>query len=184
MEDGKCTSIVSLDLSAAFDMVNHTILLEVLNCYFGITDHALSWISSYLASRRFQVQVGQLTSKTVGIDFSVPQGSILGPILFNCYASTLMEIIPERKDSFLSGYADDHAIIHSFNLDGNNINQIIEHDIGKIKTWMEDNQLKMNDAKTEFIVIGTSGSLQKNTLDHIKIGNTKFIDHQTLNFLA
>ena len=48
MEDGKCTSIVSLDLSAAFDTVNHTILLEVLNCYFGITEHALSWISSYL----------------------------------------------------------------------------------------------------------------------------------------
>ena len=145
MEDGKCTSIVSLDLSATFDTVNHTILLEVLNCYFGITDHALSWISSYLASRRFQVQVGQLTSKTVEIDFSVPQGRVLGPILFNCYASTLMEIIPERKDSFLSGYADDHAIIHSFNPDDNNINQIIEQDIGKIKTWMEDNQLKMND---------------------------------------
>ena len=173
MEDGKGTSMVSLDLSATSDMVNHTILLEVLNCYFGITEHALSWISSYLSSRRFQVQVGHLTSKTVEIDFSVPQGSILGPILFNCYASTLMEIIPERKDSFLSGYADDHAIIHSFNLDDNNINQIIENDIGKIKTWMEDNQLKMNDAKTEFIVIGTSGSLQKNKLDHIKIGNTK-----------
>ena len=66
-----------------------------------------------------------------------------------------------------------HGIIHSFNPDDNNINQIIENDIGKIKTWMEDNQLKMNDAKTEFIVIGTSGSLRKNTLDHIKIGNTK-----------
>ena len=97
MEDGKCTLIVSLDLSAAFDTVNHTILLEVLNNYFGIVEHALSSISSYLSSRRFQVQVGHLTSKMVEIDFSVPQGSILGPILFNCYASTLMEIIPERR---------------------------------------------------------------------------------------
>ena len=173
MENGKYTSIVSLDLSATFDMVNHTILLEVLNCYFGITEHALSWIFSYLSSRRFQVQVGHLTSKTVEIDFLVPQGSILGPILFNCYASTLMEIILERKDSFLFRYADDHAIIHSFNPDDNNINQIIENDIGKIKIRMEDNQLKMNNAKTEFIVIGTSGSLRKNTLDHIKIGNIK-----------
>ena len=165
-------------------MVNHTVLLEVLNCYFGITEHALSWISSYLSSRRFQVQVGHLTSKTVEIDFSVPQGSILGPILFNCYASTLMEIIPERKDSFLSGYADDHTINHSFNLDDNNIYEIIENDIGKIKTWMEDNQLKMNDAKTEFIVIGTSGSLQKNTLDHIKIGNTKIQQSSNIKFLG
>ena len=74
-----------------------------------------------------------------------------------------MEIIPERKDTFLSGYADDHAIIHSFSTDNNNIKQIIESDIGKIKTWMEENQLKMNNAKTEFIVIGTSSILWKNT---------------------
>ena len=184
MEHAKCTSIVSLDLSAAFNTVNHTILLEVLNCYFGITEHALSWISSYLSSRRFQVQVRHLTSKTVEIDSSVPQGSILGPILFNCYAITLMEIILERKDSFLSGYADDHVIIHSFYPDDNNINQIIENDIGKIKTWMEDNQLKMNDAKTEFIVIGMSGSLRKNTLDHIKIGNTKIQRSSNIKYLG
>ena len=173
MEDGKCTLIVSLDLSATFDTVNHTILLDVLNNYYEIAEHALSWISSYLSSRRFQVQVGHLTSKMVEIDFSVPQDSILGPILFNCYASALIEIILERKDSFLSGYADDHVVIHSFNLDNNNIKQIIENDIEKIRMWMEDNHLKMNDAKTEFIVIGSSSSLWKNTLDHINIGNTK-----------
>ena len=130
MENGKCTLIVSLNLGAAFNTVNHTILLDILSGYFGISEHALSWISSYLLSRKFQVQIGHLTSKMVKIDFLVPQGSILGPILFNCYASTLMEIIPERKDSFLSGYADDHAIIHSFSPD-NNIKQIIENDIEK-----------------------------------------------------
>ena len=171
-ENGKCTSIISLDLSAAFNTVNHTILLDVLNGYFGISEHALSWVSSYLPSRKFQVQIGHLISNMVKIDFSVPQSNILGPIFFNCYASTLMEIILERKDSFLSGYADDHAIIHSFRPD-NNIKQIIESDIGKIKTWMEENELKMNDAKTEFIVIGTSSSLWKNTLDDIEIGNSK-----------
>ena len=184
MEDGKCTSIVSLNLSATCDTVNHTILLDVFNSYFGISEHALSWISSYLSSRRFQVQVGHLTYKMGKIDFSVPQGSIVGLILFNCYASTLMEIIPERKDSFLSGYADDHAVIHSFNLDNNNINQIIENDIEKIKMWMEDNQLKMNNAKTEFIVIGTSSSLQKNTLDHIEMGNTKIQQSSNIKFLG
>ena len=120
----------------------------------------------------------------VEIDLLVPQGSILGPILFICYASTLMEIILERKDSFLSGYADDHAVIHSFNLDNSNINQIIENDIEKIKMWMEDNQLKMNDAKTEFIVIGTSSSLWKNTLNHIKIGNKKIQRSSNIKFLG
>ena len=183
MGNGKYTSIVSLNLSAAFNMVNHTIV-DVLNGYFGISEHALTWISSYLSSRKFLVQIGYLTSKTVEIDFSVPQGIIQGPILFNCYASTLMEIIPERKDSFLSGYADDHAIIHSFSPDNNNIKQIIESDVGKIKTWMEENQLKMNDAKTEFIVIETSSSLWKNTLDHIEIGNTKIHQSSKIKFLG
>ena len=179
-ENKKCTSIVCLDLSAAFNTVNHRILLDVLKSYFGISEHALAWISSYLSNRKFLVQIGQLTSKTVEIDFSVPQGSILGPILFNYYVSTLIEIIPESKDSFLSGYADDHAMIHSFSPDNNNIKQNIENDIGKIKTWMEENQLKMNDAKTEFIVLGTAGRTPWITL---KLETQKFISHQKLNFL-
>ena len=95
-----------------------------------------------------------------------------------------MEIIPERKDTFLTGYADDHAIIHSFNPDDNNNKQIIENDISKIKTWMEDNQLKMNDAKTEFIVIGMSSGLWKNTLDHVKIGNTEIRRSSNIKFLG
>ena len=167
--------MVCLDLSVAFDTFNHNILLGILKSYFGISDHALAWISSYLSKRKFLVQIGQLTSKTIEIDFSVPQGSILGPILFNCYASMLMEVIPECKESFLSGYADDHAMFHCFSPDNKNIKENIENDIGKIKTWMEENQLKMNDAKTELIVLGTAGNFKKNTLENIKIGKQPFI---------
>ena len=94
-----------------------------------------------------------------------------------------MEIIPERKDSFLSGYADDRAIIHSFSPDNNNIKQIIESDIGKIKTWMEESQLKMNDAMTEFIVIGTSSSPGKIRWTILKLEIQKFTSHQKSNFL-
>ena len=137
-----------------------------------------------LSKRKFLVQIGQLTSKTIEIDFSVPQGSILGPILFNCYASTLMEVIPECKESFLSGYADDHAMIHCFSPDNKNIKQNIENDIGKIKTWMEENQLKINDAKTEFIVLGTAGNLKKNTLENIKIGDATIHQTSKINFLG
>ena len=184
MEDQKCTSIVCLDLSTAFETVNHKILLDVLKSYFRISEHSLAWILSYLSNRKFLVQIGQLTSKTVEIDFSVPQGSILGCILFSCYASTLMEIIPESKHSFLSGYADHHAKIHSFRPDNNSIKQNLENDIGKIKAWMEENQLKMNDAKTKFIVLGTASNLRKNTLDHIKIGNTKIHQTSKIKFLG
>ena len=71
-------------------------------------------------------------------------------------------------------YLDHHAIIHSFNPDNNNIKQKIENYIEKIKTWMEENQLKRYDTKTEFIVLGTANNLRKNTFDNIEIGNTKF----------
>ena len=90
----------------------------------------------------------------------------------------------ESKDSFLSGYADDHAIIHSFSKDNNNIKQKIENDIGKIKTWMEEIQLKMNDSKTEFIALGTANNLCKNILDNIEIGNTKIHQSSKIKFLG
>ena len=86
-----------------------------------------------------------------------------------------MDIIPESNESFLSGYVDGNAIVHSFNPNNKNIKQKIENDIRKIKTWMEENQLKMNDAKTEFIVLGTSNNLRKNTLDKIEIGKSKIL---------
>ena len=184
MESQKCTSMVCLDLSMAFDTINHKILLGILKSYFGISDHALACISSYLSRRKFLVQIGQLISKMIEIDFLVPEGSILGPIPFNCYASMLMEVIPECKESFLSGYADDHAIIHCFSPDNKNIKQNIENDIGKIKTWMEENQLKMNDAKTEFTVLGTAGNLKKTTLENIKIGNTIIHGTSKIKFLG
>ena len=118
------------------------------------------------------VQIGQLTSKTIEIDFSVPQGSILGPILFNCYASMLMEVIPECKKSFLSGYAYDHAMIYCFSPDNKNIKQNID-----------GRKLKMNDAKTEIIVLGTAGNLNKNTLENIKIGDVTNHWTSKINFL-
>ena len=114
IENKKLTSIICLDLSAAFDTVNYSILLEVMENYVGITNTALNWISSYLKNRKFLVDIDGFSSNTKNINFSVPQGSILGPTLFNCYVSTLMEIIPETEDNFVSGYADDHALINSF----------------------------------------------------------------------
>ena len=177
METQKYTSIMCLDLSVAFDTVNHKILLGILKGYFGISDHALAWISSYLSKRKFLVQIGQQVSNTIELDYSVPQGSILGPILFNYYASTLMEIIPASNESFLSGYADDHAVIHSFSPNNRNIRRNTASDIDKIRNLMEENQLKMNDAKTEFIVMETVSNLKKNTLENIEIGDT--LIHQT-----
>ena len=104
--------MVALDPNAAFNTVNHKILLGVLNKYYEIHGLAPKWIKSYLANRQFWVQIEDKFSEVKTIDFSVPQGSILGQILFICYASTLQELFLGHNS--LSGYADDHCFIKSF----------------------------------------------------------------------
>ena len=88
------------------------------------------------------------------------QGSILGPTLFNCYVSTLMEIIPETEGKFVSGYADYHALINFFHPENTEIFSTLASNISCIQDWMEKNQLKMNGSKTEFIIFGSKHQLQ------------------------
>ena len=184
MENKKLTSIICLDLSAAFDTVNHSILLEVMENYFGITDIALYWISCYLRNRKFSFHIGSFSSNTKTINFSVPQSSILGPTLFNCYVSTLMEIIPENEENFVSGYADDHALINTFHPENTDIPPKLVSNISCIKEWMNKNQLKMNDAKTEFIVFGSKHQVQRNGLRSLNIDNTTVKAKLVIQFLG
>ena len=95
--------------------------------------------------RQFKVQIDENFSEVKTINFSLPQGSILGPILFTCYASTLQELFINNNS--LSGYADDHSFIKSFSPIDNNIHMELESDIKHISEWMYQNHLKMNDAK-------------------------------------
>ena len=148
MEIKKFTSIMCLDLSAAFDTVNHSNLLEVMENFFGIKGTALNWILSYLKNRKFSIHIHGYSSDTKNINFSVPQGSILGPALFNCYVSTLMEIIPETEDNFVTGYEDNHALINSFHAENIEISPTLVSNISFIQDWMDKNQLKMNGGKT------------------------------------
>ena len=126
--------MVALDLSATFDTVNHKILLEVLNKYYGIQGLPLQWIKSYLTNRQFCAQIEDKFSEVKTIDFSVPQGSIVGPIFFTCYTSTLQELFTYHNS--LSGYADDHSFIKSFSPIDHNILSELELDIKHISDWM------------------------------------------------
>ena len=114
-----------------------------------------------------QIEDKFLEGKT--IDFAVLQGSILGPILFTCYASTLQELFTSHNS--LSGYADDHSFIKSFSLIDHKILTDLELDIKHISDWMHQNHLKMNNGKTEFITFGTRLCLQKQDFSEIRVGN-------------
>ena len=120
MEKQEVTAMTLLNLSAAFDMVDHDLLLEVLNKRFGVKEKALKWYEQYLKPRKFKVAVNNTHSMEQTIDYSIPKGSIQGAFLFNTYASTITDVIPPTLE--LMGYADDHSIKKPFKPGNTNYN--------------------------------------------------------------
>ena len=108
MERQEVTAMTVLELLAAFDTVDHDLLLEVLNNRFGVKERALKWYEQYLKPRKFKVSVNNTYSKEQTINYSVPQGSIQGAFLFNVYASTISDVIPPTLE--LMGYVDNHSV--------------------------------------------------------------------------
>ena len=95
MEKQKVTVLIGLDLSAAFDTVDHKILKETLKNMYGVDGDALLWFSSYLSDRSYYVFVQDTASIEQHMNFSVPQGSFLGQVLYSVYASPLGDVISE-----------------------------------------------------------------------------------------
>ena len=112
LERGQATVLVSLDLSAAFDTVDHSVLIDLLNHNFGLSNTTLEWVRSYLQDRKLVVKIRQDHSACHTFNFSVPQGSCLGPVLFNIYCSTITDCVDNNQS--ISGYADDHCLYDSF----------------------------------------------------------------------
>ena len=92
MAKGSVTALTLLDLSAAFDTIDHTILLDRLNGYYGISELALGWFKSYLSGRTHSVKVGSTLSHPLALQYGVPQGSVLSPILFSLNTNPISSI--------------------------------------------------------------------------------------------
>ena len=99
VDDGMMVGVMMIDLSAAFDMVDHEILLEKLRL-FGLTAGALAWFNSYLSARSQLVCVDGCFSPPLGVDSGVPQGSILGPLLYILFTSEIPDLVHEHQVSF------------------------------------------------------------------------------------
>ena len=112
MENQCITSLTAIDLSAAFDTVDHNILLAILNNKFGIEEKALKWFDSYLHPRSYKVVTEGTYSCEKNLTVSVPQGSCASAAIFNLYCSPLEEVVPTGLK--LSGVADNHSIRNTF----------------------------------------------------------------------
>ena len=179
MDNHEITCLILLNLSAAFDTVDHTILLDRLEKTFGIKGTALKWITSFLTGRTQQVAIGDLgtdlgvTSDPVTMTCGVPQDSVLGPILFTLYTVPLGRICSKHHISYHL-YADDAQLYLTFKPNRNGSKEACIHGlkncINKIRKWMCMNLLKLNDGKTEFIILGTQQQIQKIGHTSIQIG--------------
>ena len=186
MEQSYLTPFVAIDLSAAFDTVHHKLLLNVLKNCFGVCDKAYQWISSYLSDRSFCVDVNGHKSSPVNIDFSVPQGSINGPVYFTCYSSTLgASVDPEFE---LVGYADDHSIYGKYKAGDlnqeNDVMKKLRDTLGTTKRWMVQNRLKMNENKTEFVMFGSRRLLDRCSVSNITVGDSTVLRSLVIRFLG
>ena len=156
MSKGHATALTLLDLSAAFDTIDHSILLNCLRKCFGIKDVAFKWLKSYLSDRTQLIKLGNTRSDPQLLSFGVPQGSVLGPLLFSLYTTPLSQIIGKFRNFQHHLYADDTQIYITITPENASTSFTKLNDcLNSVQDWMFANKLKLNPDKTEFIIIGT-----------------------------
>ena len=151
------TDIIYLDMSKAFDKVNPQLLIFKLKNCFGITGKLLAWFESYLLNRKQRVTVHGATSVERAVLFGVPQGSILGPILFLLYVNDLPAVL---KQSQIASFADDTKLFKSIQspLD----TQLLQEDLSSLERWSISSGLKFNQEKCKFLrVTRKSNSIEQ-----------------------
>lgn len=168
IQNSKASLLILLDLSAAFDTIDHNLLLKDLEDT-GINGRALLLLESYVKHRHQKVALKDSTSNPLELRFGVPQGSVLGPVLFSLYSSKLSKIMAAHGVNYHL-YADDTQIyipISDITASKSKINSIMSD----IKLWMNERKLKLNEGKTEVILIcgpvNTDFLSQSNNLNFI-----------------
>ena len=194
MERKEATAVAVIDLSAAFDTVDHNILIDLLHETFGIGDKALRWFQSYLENRFCKVKIGKDYSEKKSLDFSVPQGSCVGPVLYLSYAASISDVVSDVSDEgdprliSIIGFTDDHAMKKSFIPTLEDDEEVcianLQACLSRVKEWMDSMRLKMNEGKTKFIIIGSSHQIAKCSMTQLKVNNVEVQRSSVINYLG
>lgn len=147
LDDGNIAVGVFLDLQKAFDTVNHNILIKKLGAY-GVRGEAQAWLKSYLTNRQQFVSINNVNSSLLNISCGVPQGSILGPLLFIIYINDLPDV---SNILWPVIYADDTNVIH-FGQDLKSVVDTVNEELDKINIWLKSNKLVLNLKKSHYVV--------------------------------
>ena len=176
LDKNEVVILVLLDLSAAFDTVDHKILLHRLEHTFGIKGVALDWFESYLVGRKQRVTIKGVSSETALLESGVPQGSVLGPVLWNVYTYPLSKVMNKNNTSYHL-YADDNQVYMVFKPKVVGAQEMtvatVEKCVDNIRDWMYINRCKFNDTKTECLVIGRQPQLKHVSIETITVGSSQ-----------
>ena len=142
-------------INSAFDTVDHQILFDRLQFSYGFEGAVLGWFRSYLTGRSQYIRYNGVQSESTPVLYGVPQGSVLGPVLFILYSADVIDIAT-KHGFFAHSYADDLQIYdHSSQTTCLNLVPRMSACIEEISTWMASNRLKLNPSKTEVIWLGS-----------------------------
>ena len=176
LDKGRCCILLLLDLSAAFDTVDHEKLLYILEHEIGLKGTVLKWFSSFLSNRAQCTNISGSHSEKRNMPYGVPQGSVLGPILFNIYVRNFISML-ERAGFVVHGYADDHQVTYKFRIEFQY--EAMCHALPKglhlISQWMDSHFLKLNAGKSQLLIFTPDNKRDKLVLDNVYIGDNKFI---------
>ena len=157
-----------IDLKKAFDTVNHEILIKKLP-HYGLSQNTVQWIKSYLDNRSQKCTVNGITSPELVINCGVPQGSILGPMLFLIYINDIAQNLTCTKFRL---YADD-TVLYMSDSDEHNAHAGLQHDLYSLTEWCNMNRLTINSKKTKVVLFGMRTMLKKAICQDLYIGNNK-----------
>ena len=175
IDNGQMIGVVLVDFKKAFDLVDHQILINKLEMY-GIKDQALSWFKTYLTNRKQQVIINNSKSDFKHISCGVPQGSILGPLLFLLFINDLPLY---TNNVFTDLYADD-TTLYDVQDSMEQIEKNLQAALNNLHIWCRANGMILNSSKTKVMLVTTNQKRQRLSNDNLNLN----INNNTLNMIS